>query len=111
MNGGGTLLIPDKEGRLVRVTVKMSVNYVYMVSYKVNLDSSFPASRLPSKEFSADHGGLVAKSCLTFATPWTVAHPAPRSMGFSRQEYWSGLQFPFLESADHRHFKINLSCI
>ena len=29
-----------------------------------------------------------------FATPWTVAHQAPLSMGFSRQEYWSGLPFP-----------------
>ena len=29
-----------------------------------------------------------------FATPWTVAHHAPPSMGFSRQEYWSGLPFP-----------------
>ena len=29
-----------------------------------------------------------------FATPWTVAHQAPLSMGFSRQEYWSGLTFP-----------------
>ena len=30
-----------------------------------------------------------------FATPWTVAHQAPLSMGFSRQEYWSGfLLFP-----------------
>ena len=27
-------------------------------------------------------------------TPWTVAYQAPRSMGFSRQEYWSGLPFP-----------------
>ena len=27
-------------------------------------------------------------------TPWTVAHQAPPSMGFSRQEYWSGLPFP-----------------
>ena len=26
-----------------------------------------------------------------FATPWTVAHQAPLSMGFSRQEYWSGV--------------------
>ena len=26
--------------------------------------------------------------------PWTVAHQAPLSMGFSRQEYWSGLPFP-----------------
>ena len=29
-----------------------------------------------------------------FAAPWTVAHQAPPSMGFSRQEYWSGLPFP-----------------
>ena len=29
-----------------------------------------------------------------FATPWTIAHQAPLSMGFSRQEYWSGLPFP-----------------
>ena len=29
-----------------------------------------------------------------FATPWTVTHKAPRSMGFSRQKYWSGLPFP-----------------
>ena len=28
-----------------------------------------------------------------FATPWTVAYQAPPSMGFSRQEYWSGLPF------------------
>ena len=29
-------------------------------------------------------------------TPWTVARQAPLSMGFSRQEYWSGLPFPSL---------------
>ena len=29
-----------------------------------------------------------------FATPWTVAHQASLSVGFSRQEYWSGLPFP-----------------
>ena len=29
-----------------------------------------------------------------FMTPWIVAHQAPRSMGFSRHEYWSGLPFP-----------------
>ena len=38
---------------------------------------------------------LIAKSCPTlFVTPWTVARQAPLSMGFLRQEYWSGLQFP-----------------
>ena len=30
-----------------------------------------------------------------FATPWTVAYQAPPSIGFSRQEYWSGLPFPY----------------
>ena len=34
-------------------------------------------------------------SCVRlFASPWTVAYQAPPSMGFSRQEYWSGLPFP-----------------
>ena len=34
-------------------------------------------------------------SCVQlFATPWTVAHQVPLSMGFSREEYWSGLPFP-----------------
>ena len=36
-------------------------------------------------------GGLVAQLCPTLPTPWTVARQAPLSMGFSRQEYWSGL--------------------
>ena len=30
-----------------------------------------------------------------YAPPWTAAHQAPMSTGFSRQEYWSGLPFPF----------------
>ena len=43
-------------------------------------------------------GGLVTKSCLTLMTPWTVAHQAPLSMGFCRQEYWS--QLPFSSPGD-----------
>ena len=39
-------------------------------------------------------GGLVAKSCLTLATPWTIGHQAPMSMGFPRQGYQNGLSFP-----------------
>ena len=31
-----------------------------------------------------------------FVTPWTIAYQAPPSVGFSRQEYWSGLPFPSL---------------
>ena len=37
---------------------------------------------------------LVAQSCPTLWDPWTVAHQAPPSLGFSRQEQWSGLPFP-----------------
>ena len=33
----------------------------------------------------------VTQSCPTLATPWTAAHQAPPSMGFSRQKYWNGV--------------------
>ena len=39
----------------------------------------------------------VAQSCLTLATPCTVALQAPLSMRLPRQAYWSGLPFPSLE--------------
>ena len=47
---------------------------------------------------SLSHVGL-------FATPWTVAHHAPLSMGFSRQEYWSGLPFPSPEDLPYPGIK------
>ena len=36
----------------------------------------------------------VAQSCPPLCDPWTVAYQASPSMGFFRQEYWSGLPFP-----------------
>ena len=38
----------------------------------------------------------VSRSVMSnsFASSWTIANQAPLSMGFSRQEYWSGLPFP-----------------
>ena len=36
----------------------------------------------------------MVKTCPTLATPWTVACQVPLSVGFPRQEYWSGLPFP-----------------
>ena len=48
---------------------------------------------LTSYTMACMHAQLL--SCVwLFATPWTVAHQAPLSMGFSRQKYWSGLPFP-----------------
>ena len=40
-----------------------------------------------------------------FATPWTVAYHTPESMGFSGQEYWSGLPFPSSEDLPNSGIK------
>ena len=42
------------------------------------------------------------------ATPWTAAHQAPSSMGFSRQEYWSGLPLPSPRNKSEVYIKIYL---
>ena len=42
------------------------------------------------------YGGLVAKSCPTLATPWTIACQSPLSMGFSRQLHSTGVGCHFL---------------
>ena len=63
-----------------------------------------PGKRLPQAEvapcvshlqFESERKKVKSLSCVQlFATPWTAAYQAPLSMGFSRQEYWSGLPFP-----------------
>ena len=40
------------------------------------------------------HVCLALSHVQLFVTAWTVARQAPRSVGFFRQEYWSGLPFP-----------------
>jgi len=45
-------------------------------------------------------------SCVRLlATPWTAAYQAPPSMGFSRQEYWSGVPLPFSQKAENENSK------
>ena len=60
----------------------------------------FPALHLKvdeNLEYLSNSGYIIMLSCFSrvqlFSTPWTVACQAPLSMGFSRQEYWSGLPF------------------
>ena len=48
---------------------------------------------------------------LLFATPWTVARQDPLSMGFSRQEYWSGLPFPSPGDLYHPGVKLYVSYV
>ena len=54
---------------------------------------------------------LVAQLCLTLATPWTVACQGPLSMGFTMQEYWSGLPFPSPEVSSQPRDQTCVSCI
>ena len=58
-----------------------------MQLFKLLRTSEFQEHQVKVKVKSLSHVRL-------FATLWTVAHQAPPSMGFSRQEYWSGLPFP-----------------
>ena len=43
------------------------------------------------------------------ATPWTAVHQAPPSMGFSRQEYWSGVPFPSPQNEIELSLKIKIA--
>ena len=63
-----------------------------------------------SKSLSIGGGGLVTKPCLIFEAPWTVVLQAPLSLGFPRQEYWSGLQFPSLGDLPDPGTKPMVSC-
>ena len=49
----------------------------------------------PVVMYRREKGKGKSLSCVRLlATPWTTAYQAPVSMGFSRQEYWSGVPFP-----------------
>ena len=45
------------------------------------------------------------------ANPQTVAQQAPPSLGFSRQEHWSGLPFPFLKYETEKESEVTPSCL
>ena len=70
------------------------MNYIYtsVIKYK-----GVKAAFLVESVFVVDPLKVKVKSLSRvqlFGTPWTVAYQAPPSMGFSRQECWSGLPFP-----------------
>ena len=67
------------------------------------IDGSPPGSPVPGilqvrtlewVAISFSNESEVAQSCPTLSDRWTAAYQAPPSMGFSRQEYWSGLPLP-----------------
>ena len=62
--------------------------FIHQLFIKSPLNASYKVEEFSSVQFSCS---VVSDS----ATTWTVAHQVPLSMEFSRQEYWSGLPFPF----------------
>ena len=70
----------------------------------IKLHYSAKGEELPSPE---QRKCLRAQSCPTLVTPWIIAHQVHLSMGFPRQEYWSGLPFPtprdVLDSVQNLH--------
>ena len=55
------------------------------------------------------HRAQLVQACLTLQTLWTAAHQAPLSMGFSRQEYWSGVPLPSLKSPSSQGYSFSRS--
>ena len=53
----------------------------------------------------------VTQVCSFFAVLWTVTHQAPLSVGFSRQEYWSGLLFPPPGESSWPRDRTHVSCV
>ena len=72
---------------LIRTTDYSSLTYIHILHFLKN-GSSKPI--IKKKNVCC----LVFKLCLTLVIPWPVTRLAPVSMGFSRQEYWSGLPVP-----------------
>ena len=82
--------------------------YIYENLFRnININFPFIAYSFPPPNVREDEGDFslyitfsilacssVTASCLALATPWTVACQAALSLGFPRQEYWSGLLFP-----------------
>ena len=63
-----------------------------LVKTPLHVDASSESSASPQHQLCCCR--LGAQSCPPFVTPWTIDSQAPLSMGFSRQEYWSGLPCP-----------------
>jgi len=93
---------PNDEAMIVK---KMSLLFwppKLLKPYFCLFTSSIPSVANKTDFFSLDQITILywevkvkSLSCVRlFVTPWTAAYQAPPSMGFSRQEYWSGLPFP-----------------
>ena len=80
------------------------VSYIMLVLEKeMAVHSSILAWAIPWREERGRLQSVLShfSHIFLFATPWTVVWQVPLTMGFSRQEYWSGLPFPFPGNLPH----------
>ena len=74
--------------------IRCNTHYLYLYLHILYILSWYilavVMSDLQRRNFILTVCVLVIRPCPTLVTPWTVAHQAPLSMGFSRQESWSG---------------------
>ena len=80
-----TTLMAECEEELKSLLMKVKVE-----SEKVGLKFNIQKTKI----MTAAAAAKSLQSCPTLCDPWTAAHQASPSMGFSRQEHWSGLPFP-----------------
>ena len=82
-------------GWVILYTICIYTNSIYLGTIRAARRSNQSTLKEISPEYSLERKKMKSLSHVQlFETPWTVAHQAPPSMGFSRQEYWSGLSFP-----------------
>ena len=89
---------------VLRLTIHASVSKILIpwdsLSKNTGVGCHFPLQCMKVK--SESHVQL-------FTTPWTAAYQAPPSMGFSRQEYWSGVPLPSLTVISNTHLYLIIS--
>jgi len=78
-----------------------------LVLFFSNFKIKTTTNLLSSPAAAAAAAAKSLQSCLSLCDPWNAAYQAPPSMGFSRQEYWSGVPLPFpISSIDRNKFRI-----
>ena len=95
-----------QEGRLCPFLTNPQV--ADLSTQKEGLEKSMWHSGVRLLKGNDSSGGLDAMSCLTLATPWTVACQPALSTGFSRQGYCSGLPFPSPEDLPTQGLNLDL---
>ena len=79
-----------------------------------DLENSAVATGLENVSFHSNLKEMKVKllsRVRLFATPWTVAHQALPSMGFSRQEYWNGLPLPSAGESSQPRDRTHIACV